>query len=169
MPHTSGLLVDTSRHFLPLETLYRAMDAMSFNKFNVMHWHIVDAQSFPYVSQVYPNLTLGAWRPYAVYSPLEIKRVIEYGHARGIRVVPEFDTPGHSTCWGVGYPELVKTPAGSEKPQVNRFFLVPSMQFQRRAKSYHFLYSKLHFNTLCRNRFCFYRPILPCRRRRSLL
>ena len=37
-----GILVDTARHFLPMDTLYEVLESMSMNKFNVMHWHIVD-------------------------------------------------------------------------------------------------------------------------------
>jgi hypothetical protein len=39
-----GLLVDTSRHFLPVEALQAAIDALVYSKLNVLHWHMVDAQ-----------------------------------------------------------------------------------------------------------------------------
>lgn len=102
-----GLLIDTSRHFLPLPTLFRIINTMSFAKFNVFHWHIVDAQSFPIVSRTYPRLSEAAsWTPHSVYSFADVRQVVDFAKARGIRVVPEFDTPGHTASWGRGYPFL---------------------------------------------------------------
>ena len=40
------------------------------------------------------------------YTQAEIRDLISYAHDRGIRVMPEFDMPGHSRSWVIGYPEL---------------------------------------------------------------
>jgi hexosaminidase len=96
-----GLLVDSSRHYLRVQTLLRMIDAMSYSKFNVLHWHIVDAESFPFVSTSYPSLSAnGAYYPSYVYKPSDVANVVQYAYARGIRVVPEFDGPGHAAAWG---------------------------------------------------------------------
>lgn len=71
------------------------LDAMEQAKLNVLHWHLVDDQSFPLQSAAVPSLSLeGAFAVEAVYSPQDVAAVVAYAHARGIRIIPEIDTPG---------------------------------------------------------------------------
>jgi hexosaminidase len=104
-----GLLIDTARHYLSIASIKRTIDALSYVKMNTLHWHAVDAQSFPIVSQRFPFLTKGAYAPNAIYTAADITGIIEYGRQRGVRVIAEFDVPGHAAAWGVGDPSLVVT------------------------------------------------------------
>jgi hexosaminidase len=104
-----GLLIDSARHFQPLDVIRRNLDAMAAVKLNVLHWHLSDNQGFRIESKRYPKLHgLGSDGNY--YTQDEVRGVIAYAQARGIRVLPEFDMPGHSTSWLVGYPELGSAP-----------------------------------------------------------
>ena len=103
-----GLLLDSSRHFLPVPTIVRMLDGMAALKLNTLHWHLSDAQSFPIASAAAPALAeSGAWHPSLVYAPDDLRAVVEAARLRGVRVVPELDMPGHSASWGLGEPELV--------------------------------------------------------------
>lgn len=102
-----GLLIDVSRHYLPTYAIKRTLDAMSYNKFNVLHLHATDGQSFPVESTLYPNLTKAAWGKKAVYSHSDLREVVRYAWERGIRVVPEWEMPGHAYGFGAGYPYMV--------------------------------------------------------------
>ena len=89
-------MIDTSRHYYPVEVILQHLDAMAYAKLNVLHWHIVDSISFPYQSIAFPQMsTAGAYSPDHVYTADDIKGVVSYALGRGIRVIPEFDTPGH--------------------------------------------------------------------------
>jgi len=104
-----GLMIDSARHFIPLEVIRRNLDGMEAVKMNVFHWHISDNQGFRAESKKLPKLTgLGSDGHY--HSQEEIRDLIAYARDRGIRVVPEFDMPGHSSSWFVGYPDIASTP-----------------------------------------------------------
>uniref|UniRef100_A0A672MCD2 Beta-hexosaminidase n=1 Tax=Sinocyclocheilus grahami TaxID=75366 RepID=A0A672MCD2_SINGR len=117
-----GILLDSSRHFLPLKVILANLEAMAMNKFNVFHWHIVDDHSFPYMSRTFPELSQkGAYHPFThVYTPSDVKMVIEFARMRGIRVIPEFDTPGHTESWGNGIKDLL-TPCYSDSSPSGAF------------------------------------------------
>src|SRR5271156_2507782 len=104
-----GLSIDVSRHFISMATLKRNVDAMAAVKMNVLHLHLSDDQGFRLESKEFPKLQeLGSDGLYYLQS--EMRELIAYASDRGIRVVPEFDIPGHSTAWFVGYPELASGP-----------------------------------------------------------
>ncbi|MFQ5741510.1 MAG: beta-N-acetylhexosaminidase, partial [Acidobacteriota bacterium] len=104
-----GLLIDVCRHWIPLEVIKRNLDAMAAVKLNVLHWHLSDDQGFRVESQVHPLLhEMGSDGNY--YSQDQVREIIRYASDRGIRVVPEFDMPGHTTSWVVGYPSLASGP-----------------------------------------------------------
>jgi hexosaminidase len=100
-----GLLIDVARHFYSVDVIKRNIDGMAAVKMNVLHLHLSDDQGFRVECKKFPQLhKLGSNGFY--YTQAQIKDIIAYADARGIRVVPEFDMPAHTTSWFVGYPQL---------------------------------------------------------------
>ena len=100
-----GLMVDCGRHFEPIPVLKRTLDGMAAVKLNVFHWHLTEDQGFRIESKLYPRLT-SVGSDGLFYTQAEAAEIVRYARDRGIRVVPEFEMPGHSTAWLVAYPEL---------------------------------------------------------------
>ena len=104
-----GLLLDVSRHWEPVEIIKRTLDSMAVVKLNVFHWHLSDDQGFRVESHTFPLLhKLGSDGFY--YTQAEIREITAYARDRGIRVVPEFDMPGHAHAWFIGYPQFASAP-----------------------------------------------------------
>ena len=99
-----------------MPSILSTIDAMSYSKLNVLHWHLVDAESFPVNSYKYPHLSDGAWSRNLVYQQNDLITVVKYANQRGIRVVPEFDTPGHAKSWGTYYPITANCPKLAQNP-----------------------------------------------------
>ena len=99
-----GLMLDVSRHFMPVEVVKRNLDAMAFVKLNVLHWHLSDDQGFRVEVKSLPNLHERA-SDGMYYTQEQIRDIVNYADERGIRVVPEFDVPGHATAILTAYPE----------------------------------------------------------------
>ncbi|KAJ2852418.1 Glucosamine-6-phosphate isomerase (Glucosamine-6-phosphate deaminase) (GNPDA) (GlcN6P deaminase) [Coemansia brasiliensis] len=119
-----GILLDTSRNFYHVDSILRTLDAMAYNKLNVLHWHIVDAFSWPVESKVHPELTeKGAYTSDMRYSYEEIKKIINYAKNRAIRVMPEFNMPGNTFIIGDAHPEIMS--CLNKQPNWDKFATEP--------------------------------------------
>lgn len=101
-----GVLLDSARHFLPINSIKRQLDGMSAAKMNVLHWHLTDDQGWRFASEAYPKLQQLA-SDGLFYTQAQMKEVVQYAAELGIRVVPEIDLPGHASAIAVAYPELM--------------------------------------------------------------
>ncbi|KAG0366909.1 hypothetical protein BGZ54_004716 [Gamsiella multidivaricata] len=139
-----GLMLDTSRNYISIAALYRTIDAMAMNKFNVFHWHIADSQSFPVALDDVPGTkhvdekdeqqktsglplsqlaSKGAYASDMVYTKKDILKFVNYALDRGIRVIPEIDMPGHAWSWSRSFPEITSCLDGY--PSYSRFSAEP--------------------------------------------
>ncbi|KAI9201796.1 glycoside hydrolase superfamily [Polychytrium aggregatum] len=99
-----GLMLDTARNFFPVEDIKRIIDGLAYSKLNVLHWHIYDSQSFPIKWDKYPQLLNAAYKDASgkpkVYTKQDVQSIIKYAFERNVRVIPEFETPGHNAVFG---------------------------------------------------------------------
>jgi len=131
-----GLMIDCGRHFEPMDVLKRTIDGMAAVKLNVFHWHLTEDQGFRIQSKLYPRLTaLGSDGLF--YTQQDARDLVSYARARGIRVVPEFEMPGHSTAWQVAYPKLA---SGTPPTSIRREFGVSDFALDpTREETYQFI------------------------------
>lgn len=131
-----GLMLDCARHFEPLPVILRTLDGMEAVKLNVFHWHLSDDQGFRVESKRFPRLQ-GMGSDGLYYTQEQIREVVTYARSRGIRVVPEFDMPGHIQAWFVGYPKLASGPG--PYPLQKNFGLFDTAMDPTRESTYRFL------------------------------
>ncbi|XP_028791124.1 beta-hexosaminidase 1 [Neltuma alba] len=117
-----GLMLDTSRHYLPIDVIKQIIESMSYAKLNVLHWHIIDEQSFPLEIPSYPKLWKGSYTKWERYTVEDAYEIVNFAKVRGINVMAEVDVPGHAESWGTGYPELWPAPSCREPLDVSKKF-----------------------------------------------
>ena len=103
-----GLNLDVARNFYNPSDVMRTIDALSWNKFNRLHLHLTDAQSWPVDIPALPELSAqGAYMRGLSYSPSTLAEIQQYGSDRGVEVIIEIDMPGHTSSIGLSHPELI--------------------------------------------------------------
>lgn len=123
-----GLQFDTARHYFPVRTIKKVIDGLGYNKYNVLHWHLTDAVSFPLYIPKYPDLASKTSYNNQIYTENDIKEIVNYAKLRGIRVVPEVDSPAHTAALYKYDPKLIvecHTPDFSKYKEVDKFVLNP--------------------------------------------
>lgn len=131
-----GLLMDVSRHFMPVDVIKRNMEAMASVKLNVLHLHLCDDQGWRIESKIYPSLHIMA-SDGDYYTQAQIRDLVQFASLKGITIVPEIDIPGHATAILSAMPEL------ASKKEVNRpatrFGVLDPVLDPTNEKTYEFL------------------------------
>ncbi|KAI8939575.1 hypothetical protein NX059_003340 [Plenodomus lindquistii] len=92
-----GIMIDTGRNFITVDKIKEQIDGMALSKLNVLHWHLVDSQSWPVEITAYPEMIEDAYSEEESFSQDTLKDIVSYAAARGVRVIPEIDMPGHAS------------------------------------------------------------------------
>lgn len=108
-----GFMLDSARHFQPIELIYKIIDQLAALKLNRFHWHLIDDQGWRLEILGYPKLTsVGAWRSKGTqryggfYTQEQVRELVAYARMRQITVIPEIEMPGHNLSALAAYPEL---------------------------------------------------------------
>lgn len=106
-----GALIDCSRHYLPVSLIKTIIRGLSFSKFNTLHWHVIDAQSFPlYLPSIPEMCQKGSYMQNGenlIYTPSDVQDIVQFAKEHAIRVVCEVEMPGHASSWRFAYPDIV--------------------------------------------------------------
>lgn len=108
-----GVMIDSGRNFISVAKIKEQIDGLALSKLNILHWHITDSQSWPMHLDKYPQVTKDAYSAREVYSNEDVANIINYARARGVRIVPEIDMPGHSASGWQQIDESIVTCADS--------------------------------------------------------
>lgn len=109
-----GVMLDPSRHFMPVSAVKKQIDVLASYKINRLHWHLTDDQGWRIEIKKYPRLTsIGSERTEGdgsitrgYYTQDEVRDVVAYAAARHIEVIPELEMPGHELAAIAAYPDL---------------------------------------------------------------
>ncbi|CAF3944746.1 unnamed protein product [Rotaria sp. Silwood2] len=107
----SQLIYINEQNYVVINDSVTVIDSPRFQHRGVM---LDSARHFLPVPIIKKNL--GAFSTYHVYTPADVNDVIEHARLRGIRVIPEIDTPGHTYSWGKSMPELITPCWANGKP-----------------------------------------------------
>jgi hexosaminidase len=100
-PHR-GFMLDTGRRFFPVQAIFDLLTVLQEHNFNVFHWHIYDAESFPIhwpAGRGLTNASIEHSHTSRYYTHSDIQSVISHAKRLDILVYPETDMPGHGDIW----------------------------------------------------------------------
>lgn len=146
-----GFMLDCGRYFYSVDDVKRIVDLMALHKLNVLHWHLTEDQGWRIEIKKYPLLTeKGSKRSHTnfnnkphggYYTQKEIKEIVAYCHERFIKVIPEFDIPGHSVAAISCYPEL--SCLGRKLPVATHWGVKHDVLCAGKESTYEFVYDVL--------------------------
>lgn len=111
-----GFMLDAGRYFFSVEDVKLFIRRMAYHKLNLFHFHLTEDQGWRIEIKKYPRLTeKGSVRSATNFNNIEyrgfytqedIREIVRYAHAFCVKVMPEFDIPGHSRAAIAAYSKL---------------------------------------------------------------